>query len=344
LLVEGDELSDADRERVIELAKRYPQLLDFTGVVGWDSMVMLDVQVLELPRSYLREVGVRWSPTAEGGLNAGLAWDGGTKRLAERPGQQVVAAAYPLSPMAGYLGVNALLSAQLDAMIQTGQATVLAQPQLLARSGSPAEFLAGGEVPYSTTDANGNPNTEFKPYGVSLSIVPQIERNRRVRSRVEVEVSAVDTTYSMVNGPALKTRRAATEFNVQSGETLVLAGFVSRDDARNSHSVPGLANIPILGELFRSRRFQRNETELAIFVTPVVVSASHPGMRERVQRGRALMDVSLGSDRQVNVDMTERDVDIVGGISASVHEQAGWNPWRTHGSQWRSNQHDQQGD
>ena len=93
----------------------------------------------------------------------------------------------------------------------------------LARSGATAEFLAGGEVPYSTTDANGNTNTAFKPYGVSLRITPQVERNGAVRSRIEVEVSSVDTSLSVPNGPSLKTRRAATEFNVQSGQTLVLA-------------------------------------------------------------------------------------------------------------------------
>lgn len=330
LLVEGDTLTDADRERVVELAKRYPQLLDFTGAVGWDSMVMLDVQVLELPRSYLREFGFRWNPASEGGLTAGLAWDGGTTRLVDRPGIQPMAFAYPGSSMAGYVGINAILSAQIDALIQTGQAVVLAQPQLLARSGTAAEFLAGGEVPYSTVDANGNTNTEFKPYGVSLRITPQIERNRRVRSRVEVEVSSVDTAYSMANGPALKTRRASTEFNVRSGETLVLAGFVSRDDARNTNKVPGLGNIAILGELFRSRRFQRNETELAIFVTPVVVSASHPDMRTRVERGRALIDAVFPQHKDtVNVAIRESD-----GLQRSV--PTAWNPWEGAGSQWRS--------
>lgn len=333
LLIEGDELSDADRERVVELTRRYPQLLDFTGGVGWDNMVMLDVQVLELPRSYLREAGVRWSPATEGGVTAGLAWDAGSRRLSDRPGQAAVPVAWPVSPMAGYLGINAMLSAQIEAMVQTGQAVVLAQPQLLARSGSPAEFLAGGEVPYSTVDANGNINTEFKPYGVSLNIVPQIERNRRVRSRVEVEVSAVDTTYALANGPALKTRRAATEFNVRSGETLVLAGFVSRDDARNNQQVAGLGSIPILGELFRSRRFQRNETELAIFVTPVVVSATHPDMQARVQRGQATVDATFGHQSPINVPI--RDTDTFNHSPATQPDDQRWDPWQHQGSQWQ---------
>src|SRR3546814_8653735 len=76
LMVEGDELSESDRERVAELAKRYPQLLDFTGQVGWDRMVLLDVQVVEVPRMQLQELGLRWNTPTAGGVNTGLVWDG----------------------------------------------------------------------------------------------------------------------------------------------------------------------------------------------------------------------------------------------------------------------------
>lgn len=299
LMVEGDDLSDDDRDRVAELAKRYPQLLNLTGQVGWDRMVLLDVQVVEVPRNVLQELGLRWAAPPAGGLNAGLAWDGGTRRLAERPGESVMPLPFPAA-IAGYFGVNALFSATVNAMAQTGAAAVLAQPQLLARSGSTAEFLAGGEVPYSTVDANGNTNTAFKPYGVSLRITPRVERNGAVRSRIEVEVSSVDPALSAPNGPSLKTRRAATEFNVQSGQTLVLAGFLSRDHSRNVDKVPGLADIPVLGELFKSRRFQRNETELAILVTPVVVTAEHPALAERVQKSRDVLDAEFPNPPLIN--------------------------------------------
>src|SRR5690606_22952646 len=202
---------------VNELAKRYPQLLNFTGRVGWDSMVLLDVQVLEIPRSLIRDLGVRWQSPMAGGINAALAWDGGSRRLADRPGENVVPALCPVGRAAGYLGASVLWSAQLNALLQTGHAIGLAQPQSIARSGSTAECLAGGEVSYSTTDANGSTNASFKPYGVSLRIVPRIERNGIVRSHIEVEVSSVDHALSVENGPALKTRRASTEFNVRSG-------------------------------------------------------------------------------------------------------------------------------
>ncbi len=328
LLVEGDNLSDSDLKRLADLSSKYPQLLDFTGKVGWDSMVLLDVQVLELPRTTLTELGIRWNSVSEGGPTVGLAWDGGSSRVLDRPGATVVPAIFPTINASGYYGINALFSAHINALKQTGVATVLAQPQLMARSGSAAEFLAGGEVPYSTTDANGNVNTEFKPYGVSLRITPQIERNNNIRSRIEVEVSSVDTTYSVSNGPALKTRRAATEFNVESGQTLVLAGFISRESAKNVDSVPVLGQIPLFGELFRSRRFQNNETELAIFVTPTVISSIEASMQRRVSNANSIINDEFPTPYKLNTHIQyEPDISL-------VNQSDKWDPWKSAGSQW----------
>lgn len=334
LIVEGDDLSDADRERLAQLSQRYPQLLDFTGQIGWDSMVLLDVQVVEVPRTQLQELGVRWNAESDGGLYAGLAWDGGTRRWDQRPGSggepSPLSIPAVASPLAGYFGVNALLSARINAMAQTGSAVVLAQPQLMARSGSTAEFLAGGEVPYSTVDANGNTNTAFKPYGVSLRITPQIERNGAVRSHIEVEVSSIDSALSVPNGPSLKTRRASTEFNVRSGQTLVMAGFLSRDESRNVNKVPGLGDVPVLGRLFSSTRFQHSETELAIFVTPIVVAADHPDLQARVDRGRQILDSTFRAPEALNVPIRDPRA-LPPALGAGGQN---WNPYRGPGSQW----------
>ncbi|ODA19955.1 secretion protein, partial [Achromobacter xylosoxidans] len=213
VVIEGEGLSDDDRARVAALAQRYPEVVDFTGQVGWDSMVLLDVQVVEIPSSRLREFGVRWDGVTQGGLNAALAWDAGSRGRMSRPGEQPVDTPLPVSSAAGYFGVNALLSARIAALAQRGEAVMLAQPQLLARSGASATFLAGGEVPYVSTDSRGNPTTLFKPYGVSLRITPRIDRNGVIRSLIEVEASSVDMALTAAGGPALRTRRASTEFN-----------------------------------------------------------------------------------------------------------------------------------
>ncbi|MCG7327061.1 type II and III secretion system protein family protein [Achromobacter sp. ACRQX] len=320
ILIEGDDLSDDDRSRIAALADRYPEVVDFTGQVGWDRMVLLDVQVVEIPTSRLQEFGVRWDGLTQGGVNAGLAWDGGSRGRMTRPGEQIIETAAPVSSAAGYFGVNALLSARIAALAQTGEAVMLAQPQLLARSGASATFLAGGEVPYASTDAQGNPTTLFKPYGVSLNITPRIDRNGVIRSLIEVEASSVDTSLSLPGGPALRTRRASTEFNVRSGNTLVIGGFLSREQGSDVSGLPGLRNIPILGALFSSTRYQRRETELAIFVTPKIVSQGEPSMADRVRRGREMLESTFPNPPQLG--------------TAVPSDAAGWDPYAGAGSQW----------
>ncbi|MBB1624943.1 type II and III secretion system protein family protein [Achromobacter sp. UMC71] len=320
IVIEGDDLSDDDRARIAALADRYPAVVDFTGQVGWDSMVLLDVQVVEIPSSRLREFGVRWDGMTQGGLNAGLAWDGGSRGRMHRPGEPVIETPAPVSSAAGYFGVNALLSARIAALAQSGEAVMLAQPQLLARSGASATFLAGGEVPYTSTDSRGNPTTLFKPYGVSLRITPRIDRNGVIRSLIEVEASSVDLALTAPSGPALRTRRASTEFNVRSGDTLVIGGFLSRERSDETSGLPLLKDIPVLGALFSSRRYQLRETELAIFVTPKIVSRHEPAMADRVRRGRDLVNTAFPEPPRLGTAVPT----------------AGWDPYAGKGSQWTS--------
>lgn len=306
IIVEGDNLSDADRERLLVLVGHFPQIVDMTSQIGWDQMVLLDVQILELPRNVLQELGVKWGNNT-GGLSTGAVWDAGSSRFSARPGSSVLDIPFRAASAAGYFGVNALLSASLQTLAQEGQAVVLAQPQLMARSGATAEFLAGGEVPYVTTDKDGQNRTVFKPYGVSLHITPRIQKNGAVRSKIDVEVSSVDASMVVNGGPALKTRRTSTEFNVQSGQTLVLAGFISRDQFRNADKLPGVGDLPILGALFRSNRFQRNETELAIFVRPVVVSADNRDLQNRAAKSRAIIEDTFKAAPLLNTPVNPQE-------------------------------------
>ena len=171
-------------------------------------------------------------------------------------------------------------------------------------------------------------------FNVSDQITPSVERNGTVRSRIEVEVSSVDTALSVPGGPSLKTRRTATEFNVRSGQTLVLAGFLSRDTADNVDRVPGLGSLPVLGALFRSSRFQRNETELAVLVTPQLVTADHPDVRGRVGRAAAILHQAFPQPPSLVNPIRDR-------APAAAPARAGWDPRAGGpGSQWRATQGD----
>lgn len=289
IVIEGQHLSDQTRSFIKDLASRYPNLIDFTGQLGWDQMVLVDVKVLELPTSKMKELGIRWDPTSQGGVYSGLAWQGHSQNVGTPTVAQPLESLINQRAPAAALGVNALLSARLHALTQQGQAITLAQPQLLTRSGSAASFLAGGEVPYATTDKDGKSTTTFRKYGVSLKVTPHVDATGAIRAVLEVEVSSVDPSIQTQSGPAMKVRKASTEFNVQSGQTLVLGGFVSREKSSDQSAIPGLSNLPGLGGLFGVTQLASRHTELTIFVTPVLVNAQHPDLLERIDQARHII-------------------------------------------------------
>lgn len=306
VIVEGDELSDADRDKVAELAKRYPQIINFTSPIGWEQMVMMDVKVVEFPKTELRELGLKWGTA--GGATIGGIWAPGGR--GDPGGRQINVGSGsnnppPISmpdgspvvlPSALTLmsAINLGLNAQLNLLQQNGSASVLAEPQLSTRSGYKASFLAGGEFPYSVSNANGV-TVLFKPYGIKLEIEPKIGRNGVIRAVIESEVSSIDASVTSPAGPALLTRRTKTEFNVRQGETIVLSGLIQRNINNDIDKVPLLGDIPILGALFRSKRFQNKETELVVFVTPTIVDSHTPVLQERIEKTNARLGQQFGA-------------------------------------------------
>jgi pilus assembly protein CpaC len=306
VIVEGDDLSDADLGRIELLAARYPQIVNFTNRLGFEQMVMLDVKVVEFPVTELRELGLKWNAT--GGFSVGAIWspikrgDGSDYEISLRTGQDNPApisggqgsTSTPLTSSLKVLSVlNMGLNATLNALAQEGKTTILAEPQLSARNGSKATFLAGGEYPYSISTING-PTIQFKPYGVKLDIQPRVDRNGNIRATVETELSSIDNSVSTASGPGLLSNKTSTEFNVRNGETIVLSGMLQRTNSSTVDKVPGLGDIPILGALFRSKRYQNKETELVFFVTPTVIDAKSPGVVDRIQRTNERLQDRLG--------------------------------------------------
>ena len=303
VIVEGDDLSDNDREKVAELAKRYPQIVNFTSPIGWEPMIMMDVKVVEFPKTELRELGLKWSPTGGGAIGAiwypsGRGDVGGRQiNIQSSSGQPITAIGDGPPTLPSSLTImsalNLGLNAQLNILDQNGRASILAEPQLSTRSGYKASFLAGGEFPYSVASVNGV-TVQFKQYGIKLDIEPKIGRNGVIRAVIESEVSSLDASVTSTAGPALLTRRTRTEFNVRAGETIVLSGLLQRTTSSDIDKVPLLGDIPILGALFRSKRFQNKETELVVFVTPTSVDSRSPGLVERVQRATERLTEQLG--------------------------------------------------
>ncbi|OYX47528.1 MAG: secretion system protein [Sphingomonadales bacterium 32-64-22] len=196
-------------------------------------------------------------------------------KLIEVPGSSAVtdASGTTLAGIGRLLGLD--IGGTLDLAETEGLVTTLAQPNLTALSGETAEFLAGGEFPIIVPQALGTNSIEYKKYGVSLSYAPTVLANGRISMRVRPEVSELSNQGAInLNGnsiPALTTRRAETTIELGSGESFMIAGLLSNNAQSLIDKTPGVGDLPILGNLFRSNQFQRGETELVIVVTPYLV-------------------------------------------------------------------------
>jgi pilus assembly protein CpaC len=172
-----------------------------------------------------------------------------------------------------FLGLD-LLGA-LDLAEQDGLVTTLSQPNLTALSGETAEFLAGGEFPIPMSQGLGTTSVEYKKYGVSLSYTPTVLSNGRISLRVRPEVSELSNngavTLNNFTIPALTVRRAETTIELGSGQSFMIAGLLSNNAQNSINKAPGLGDLPVLGNLFKSSEFRKGQTELVIVVTPYLV-------------------------------------------------------------------------
>jgi pilus assembly protein CpaC len=167
------------------------------------------------------------------------------------------------------------IAAALDLAENDGLVTTLAEPNLTAISGETASFLAGGEIPIPVSQGNNQVTIEYKQFGVSLAFTPTVLDDGRISMRVRPEVSQLSDAGSVVlNGfrvPALTTRRAETTVELGSGQAFMIGGLLSNGHTNSTNKAPVLGDLPIIGALFRSNSFRRQETELVIVVTPYLV-------------------------------------------------------------------------
>lgn len=242
--------------------------------------VNVRVRVAEVSRQITRELGFNWSALGSIGrfgigLAAGLATDPETIRSVN-PRAGVASFGYR-----GAFDVNGLI----DALAADQLISILAEPNLTALSGETASFLAGGEFPVPLPGGQGQLGVEFRQFGVSLSFVPTVLGPDRLNLRIRPEVSELSDAGAVnipflggtLRIPALTVRRAETTVELGSGQSFAIAGLLQRSINQVGDGPLGLSEIPILGPLFRSDRFRRNETELVIIVTPyIVVPVSDP--------------------------------------------------------------------
>jgi pilus assembly protein CpaC len=239
--------------------------------------VQLLVRVAEVSRNRMRELGTSYGYQGSAGAGGYLNSGAGPSSLSKVDGG-VLSGTLGSSLNLLVMGGNTL--SMIRALQQSGALRALAEPNLIAMDGQQASFLAGGEYPVPVVQGSGGSNGPtvsivFKEYGVRLNFKPTIIDEDHIRLELEPEVSTLD----FVNGvkfdgfiiPGLRTRRAKTGVELRDGQSFALAGLLDNSETQTLSKVPGLGDIPILGNLFRSKQFQKNETELMFIVTAQMV-------------------------------------------------------------------------
>ncbi len=267
--------------------------------VGGVQQVMLEVQVSEISRSLIKKIGFNFNVVNSTGREFGVSiLDNLTniETLQDFPVQQPLkmtneilttvsrTEAFPVKPLGVSSSINMIFrflqggdnwTVLLAALKDQGLIKVLAEPTLITLSGKPADFLAGGEFPYPIPQFGDVITVEWKSFGVALKFTPTVLDNEKISMEVVPEVSEIDFSNSVAFAgfiiPALSVRRVSTVIELNDGQSFAIAGLLREDIREFVRKFPLFGNIPVLGSLFRSSSFIKNETELVIIVTPHLV-------------------------------------------------------------------------
>jgi len=284
ITLSGTVSSTGNLSQALALAEAYAptnKILNLVQVAGVHQ-VMLEVRVAEMSRSLGKQFGINFNYVTSGG-NFGINKLNNLTQLVNPADANLATPGAPFGILVNP-AINALFRFEtnnntwtffVDALKEEGLVKILAEPTLIALSGQTADFLAGGEFPIPVPQGLGTAAIDYKSFGVGVSFTPTVLSDSRISIKVAPEVSELDfSTAVLVEGfvvPGLTTRRASTVVELADGQSFAIAGLL-KENARNIISkFPLLGDLPILGALFRSSSFQRNETELIIIVTPHLV-------------------------------------------------------------------------
>lgn len=297
IVIEGEQPSAAQAARLQTLLETYPSLVSLVGEGGRERMIAMDVRMVEIKRSALENIGVRWDPSANGpsfgivgDLHRGSAFDPGGR--AAGAGLETGSG---IAPFSALFGVASSIRSMINLLEQSGDAVVLAEPRLSCRSGATARFVAGGELPIPQAGNLGAVDVQFREYGIKFDISPVAGADGLIRAKVATEISSIDFDVHVKDVPGLLKRRAETEVRLRENETLIIAGLLRQDAAGSIDRVPGLGRVPVLGALFRSRAYREQQTDLVVFVTPRFVE--DPSHEAQVQA--AALDERMAAVRAV---------------------------------------------
>ncbi len=292
-----------DAEKAMDLAASYvgdrKKVNNYISVQAGEQ-VQIRVTVAEVERTVVKQLGINIGGTLQRGIFS-------TSGTISNPFSVALQNLSDTSMSMTLGGTSNNFTGSLEAMERNGLVRTLAEPNLTAISGEKADFLAGGEYPIPTGYENGNISIEYKPYGVALSFRPIVMSENRISLQIKSEVSEISSDQTITLGsadnqitvPGLRTRRSSTTLELPSGGTMAMAGLLRDDLRKNIDGFPYLKDLPVLGALFRSRDYKRNQTELVFFVTPYIVKPIAKSKTalptQNVQPSSDMNDIFLGA-------------------------------------------------
>ncbi len=286
IVLRGTARSTDEAVRALKLAESFAggqgQVVNAI-TIGGKQQVTLKVRIAEVQRSLAKQFGINWRKILETSEFTAEVLMANPFSVGQSLGSNLVSSNPTLralglsSPGFGITNASGSTAAVLRVLERDGLMRVLAEPTLTAMSGEEASFLVGGEIPLPTgyDVQTGTVTYAMKPFGILLDFKPLVHSRNRITLKVKTEVSEISSRYTQSIGnisiPGLDKRKAETTVEMPSGGTLAIGGLIKDHTRQTVDGVPGLKNLPILGALFRSRDFLRDQTELVVFVTPYLV-------------------------------------------------------------------------
>jgi pilus assembly protein CpaC len=293
VLLSGTVADAVTLDKAVTIAHQFvPDVINTVQVLQ-PQQIMLEVRFIEVTRQASRALGVQWNmfgstttvnigdqvaPTQLPVTSSGLNVSPTSQTVSPVVAAGVLSGTAPFGFLISQLtGGKVPIDVSLNALEQQGLARSLAEPNLVALSGDTASFLAGGEFPVPVPGALGVVSIDYKPYGVGLSFTPTVLREGLINLVIKPEVSQLDTSNPVqvagISVPPLIVRRASTTVELRDGQSFMLGGLLQNVSNTSQDQLPWIGDVPVLGALFRSSLYQKNETDLVILVTPHIV---HP--------------------------------------------------------------------
>jgi len=266
----GKVTDENSMQKVLEIVEQYgsPAVINTMTLAG-GRQVNLEVRILEAQRDAGRHLGIQW-----GGSVGGVTTNIGNNGVTSPAGKASSFSSFMANVISGVAGVN--LNATINALESKRLVRTLAEPNLTTLSGIKASFLAGGQVPIRVVDANGQTALEYRDFGVRLVFTPVVLDGDRIQIHLTPEVSNIGS-FTTAGDPVFNTRTLDATVELRDGQSFSVAGLLQNNTNMSQDQLPWIGDVPVIGSLFKSSGYKKQDTELVVIVTPRFVQPAVPG-------------------------------------------------------------------